>query len=56
MTHKEQSQWEELSAYVQEELVTLNKTVVDYNLIVPILTMQMVSFMTSVCHEKLTVL
>lgn len=47
MTHKEQSQWEEFSASVQVELVKLNKTVVDYNLIVPILTMQMVHFSLS---------
>lgn len=47
MTPKEQSQWEELCASVQEELIKLYKTVDDYNLIVPMLTMQMVHFSLS---------
>ncbi|XP_011616519.2 dnaJ homolog subfamily C member 28 [Takifugu rubripes] len=47
MTPKEQSQWEELCASVQEDLVKLNKTVDNYNLIVPMLTMQMVHFSLS---------
>lgn len=44
MTSFEQSQWKQLSASVQEELVKLNKTVDNYNLIVPMLTMQMLHF------------
>lgn len=47
MTPIEQSQWEQLSASVQEEIVKLNKTVDNYNLIVPMLTMQMVHFSLS---------
>lgn len=47
MTPKEQRQWEELCASVQEELVKLNKMVDNYNLIVPMLTMQMVHFSLS---------
>lgn len=47
MTPIEQSQWEQLSASVQEELVKLNKTVDSYNLIVPMLTIQMVHFSLS---------
>lgn len=47
LTSKEKSQWEQLSASVQEELVKLNKTVDNYNLIVPMLTMQMVHFSLS---------
>lgn len=47
MTPIEQSQWEQLSASVQEELVKLNKTVDNYNLIVPMLTIQMVHFSLS---------
>lgn len=47
MTPKEQSQWEQLSASVQEDLVKLNKTVDNYNLIVPMLMMQMVHFSLS---------
>ncbi|XP_042346592.1 dnaJ homolog subfamily C member 28 [Plectropomus leopardus] len=47
MTPKEQSQWEELCASVEEDLVKLNKTVDNYNLIVPMLKMQMVHFSLS---------
>lgn len=47
MTPIEQSQWEQLSASVKEELVKLNKTVDNYNLVVPMLTMQMVHFSLS---------
>lgn len=47
LTPIEQSQWEQLSASVQEELVKLNKMVDNYNLIVPMLTMQMVHFSLS---------
>lgn len=47
MTPKKQSQWEELCASVQEDLVKLNKMVDNYNLIVPMLTMQMVHFSLS---------
>lgn len=47
MTPVEQSQWEQLSASVQEEIVKLNKTVDNYNLIVPMLTMQIVHFSLS---------
>lgn len=47
MTPTEQSQWEQLSASIQEELVKLNKMVDNYNLIVPMLTMQMVHFSLS---------
>lgn len=47
MTPIEQSQWEQLSASIQEELVKLNKMVDNYNLIVPMLTMQMVHFSLS---------
>lgn len=47
MTLKEQSQWEELCASVQEELAKLNKLVDNYNLIVPMLKMQMVHFSMS---------
>ncbi|XP_037308680.2 dnaJ homolog subfamily C member 28 [Pungitius pungitius] len=44
MTPKQQSQWEQLCASVKEELAKLNKTVDNYNLIVPMLHMQMVHF------------
>ncbi|CAJ1062823.1 dnaJ homolog subfamily C member 28 [Xyrichtys novacula] len=44
MTPKEQDQWEQLCASVEEELVKLNKLVDNYNLIVPMLKMQMVHF------------
>ncbi|XP_055359488.1 LOW QUALITY PROTEIN: dnaJ homolog subfamily C member 28 [Betta splendens] len=44
LTPKEQSQWEQLCASVEEDLVKLNKTVDNYNLIVPMLNMQMVHF------------
>ncbi|XP_069544793.1 dnaJ homolog subfamily C member 28 [Brachyistius frenatus] len=44
MTPDELSQWERLCASVEEELVKLNKMVDDYNLIVPMLNMQMVHF------------
>ncbi|XP_032374458.1 dnaJ homolog subfamily C member 28 [Etheostoma spectabile] len=47
MTPKENSQWEQLCASVAEELVKLNKTVDSYNLIVPMLNMQMVHFSLS---------
>lgn len=47
MTPKEHSQWEQLCASVEEELVKLNKTVDNYNLIVPMLNMQMVHFSLS---------
>lgn len=47
MTPKEHSQWEQLCASVEEELVKLNKTVDNYNLIVPMLSMQMVHFSLS---------
>lgn len=47
MTHKEHRQWEQLCASVQEELVKLNKIVDDYNLVVPMLNMQMVHFSLS---------
>lgn len=47
MTSTEQSQWEQLIASIQKELVKLNKTVDNYNLIVPMLTMQMVHFSLS---------
>ncbi|KAF7655962.1 hypothetical protein LDENG_00048030 [Lucifuga dentata] len=47
MTHKEHSQWEQLCASVEEELVKLNKMVDNFNLIVPMLNMQMVHFSLS---------
>nr|XP_020442799.1 dnaJ homolog subfamily C member 28 [Monopterus albus]XP_020442800.1 dnaJ homolog subfamily C member 28 [Monopterus albus]XP_020442801.1 dnaJ homolog subfamily C member 28 [Monopterus albus]XP_020442802.1 dnaJ homolog subfamily C member 28 [Monopterus albus] len=47
MTPKEQSQWEQLCASVEEDLVKLNKMVDNYNLIVPMLNMQMVHFSLS---------
>lgn len=47
MTPKEQSQWEQLCASVREELGKLNETVDGYNLIVPMLSMQMVHFSLS---------
>lgn len=47
MTPKEHSQWEQVCASVEEELVKLNKTVDNYNLIVPMLSMQMVHFSLS---------
>ncbi|XP_034730277.1 dnaJ homolog subfamily C member 28 [Etheostoma cragini] len=47
MTPNENSQWEQLCASVEEELVKLNKTVDSYNLIVPMLNMQMVHFSLS---------
>uniref|UniRef100_A0A3Q3XAD7 J domain-containing protein n=1 Tax=Mola mola TaxID=94237 RepID=A0A3Q3XAD7_MOLML len=47
MTPKERSQWAQLCASVQEELVKLNKMVDNYNLIVPMLSMQMVHFSLS---------
>lgn len=47
MTAKEQSQWEELCASAQEDLAKLNKMVDNYNLIVPMLNMQMVHFSLS---------
>ncbi|KAK2844950.1 hypothetical protein Q5P01_011609 [Channa striata] len=47
MTPKEHRQWEQLCASVEEELVKLNKMVDNYNLIVPMLNMQMVHFSLS---------
>lgn len=47
MSPKEQNQWEQLCASVEEDLVKLNKTVDNYNLIVPMLKMQMVHFSLS---------
>lgn len=47
MSPKESSQWEQLCASVEEELVKLNKMVDNYNLIVPMLKMQMVHFSMS---------
>ncbi|XP_039661996.1 dnaJ homolog subfamily C member 28 [Perca fluviatilis] len=47
MTPKESSQWEQLCTSVEEELVKLNKRVDSYNLIVPMLNMQMVHFSLS---------
>ncbi|XP_071376430.1 dnaJ homolog subfamily C member 28 [Centroberyx affinis] len=44
MTPKEHSQWEQLCGSVGEELVKLNKIVDNFNLIVPMLNMQMVHF------------
>lgn len=47
MTPKECGQWEQLCTSVEEELVKLNKLVDNYNLIVPMLNMQMVHFSMS---------
>ncbi|XP_070821614.1 dnaJ homolog subfamily C member 28 [Chaetodon trifascialis] len=47
MIPKEHSQWEQLCQSVEEELVKLNKIVDTYNLIVPMLSMQMVHFSLS---------
>ncbi|KAM9353536.1 dnaJ homolog subfamily C member 28 [Symphorus nematophorus] len=47
MTSREHSQWEKLCASVEEDLVKLNKIVDNYNLIVPMLSMQMVHFSLS---------
>ncbi|XP_041798539.1 dnaJ homolog subfamily C member 28 [Chelmon rostratus] len=47
MTTKEHSQWEQLCKSVEEDLVKLNKIVDTYNLIVPMLSMQMVHFSLS---------
>lgn len=44
MTLKEENQWEQLCASVEEDLMKLNKLVDNYNLIVPMLKMQMVHF------------
>ncbi|XP_072249311.1 dnaJ homolog subfamily C member 28 [Leuresthes tenuis] len=44
MSPTEQNQWEQLCASVREELGKLNKMVDNYNLIVPMLNMQMVHF------------
>lgn len=44
MTPAEQNQWEQLCGSVQEELQKLNKMVDDYNLMVPVLSMQRVHF------------
>ncbi|CAL1611940.1 unnamed protein product [Knipowitschia caucasica] len=50
MTCEEKQAWEELCESVGEEVVKLNKLVDNYNLIVPMLKMQMVHF--SVAREK----
>ncbi|KAM7421384.1 hypothetical protein PAMA_015493 [Pampus argenteus] len=47
MNPKECSQWEQLCASMEEELVKLNKMVDNYNLIAPMLKMQMVHFSMS---------
>lgn len=47
MTPAERGQWEELCGSVGEELGKLNKMVDNYNLIVPMLSMQMVHFSLS---------
>ncbi|XP_028280886.1 dnaJ homolog subfamily C member 28-like [Parambassis ranga] len=47
MSPAERSQWEQLCASVEEELLKLNKMVDNYNLIVPMLSMQMVHFSLS---------
>ncbi|XP_031602477.1 dnaJ homolog subfamily C member 28 isoform X2 [Oreochromis aureus] len=47
VTPRERREWEELCASVEEELVKLNKLVDNYNLIVPMLSMQMVHFSLS---------
>lgn len=44
MTLKEENQWEQLCTSVEEDLMKLNKLVDNYNLIVPMLKMQMVHF------------
>ncbi|XP_029927435.1 dnaJ homolog subfamily C member 28 [Myripristis murdjan] len=44
MTSMEKRQWEQLCGSVEEELVKLNKMVDNFNLIVPMLSMQMVHF------------
>uniref|UniRef100_A0A1A8FI65 DnaJ (Hsp40) homolog, subfamily C, member 28 n=2 Tax=Nothobranchius korthausae TaxID=1143690 RepID=A0A1A8FI65_9TELE len=44
MSPTEQNQWEQLCASVEEDLMKLNKMVDNYNLIVPMLSMQMVHF------------
>ncbi|KAM8826408.1 dnaJ homolog subfamily C member 28 [Synchiropus picturatus] len=43
-TPEEQSEWEQLCASVQDEIKRLNKLVDNYNLVVPMLKMQMVHF------------
>lgn len=47
MTPKEMRAWEVLCASVEEDIVKLNKLVDNYNLIVPMLKMQMVHFSLS---------
>ncbi|XP_030013988.1 dnaJ homolog subfamily C member 28 [Sphaeramia orbicularis] len=47
MTSQEHTHWEQLCASVEEDLVKLNKMVDNYNLIVPMLSMQMVHFKLS---------
>uniref|UniRef100_A0A3Q1F9W8 DnaJ (Hsp40) homolog, subfamily C, member 28 n=1 Tax=Acanthochromis polyacanthus TaxID=80966 RepID=A0A3Q1F9W8_9TELE len=47
LTPSELSQWEQLCGSVEEELVKLNKMVDNYNLIVPMLKMQMVHYSLS---------
>ncbi|KAI9526273.1 hypothetical protein NQZ68_041558 [Dissostichus eleginoides] len=44
---KEQSKWEQLCESAEGDLVKFNKTVDDYNLVVPMLNMQMVHFSLS---------
>ncbi|XP_068180120.1 dnaJ homolog subfamily C member 28 [Antennarius striatus] len=46
-TPRENSQWEQLCESVEEELTKLNKIVDNYNLVVPMLSMQMVHFSLS---------
>lgn len=47
MTSKEHCQWEQVCTSVEEDLLKLNKMVDNYNLIVPMLNMQMVHFSIS---------
>lgn len=47
MSSEEQSAWRELCGSVEEDIVKLNKVVDNYNLIVPMLKMQMVHFSLS---------
>lgn len=47
MTSQEKKAWDELVASVGEDVVKLNKVVDNYNLIVPMLKMQMVHFSLS---------
>lgn len=52
LTPRERSQWEQLCASAEEDLVKLNKLVDNYNLIVPMLNMQMVHFSMSRESER----